>query len=146
MLAMVTAPDGKPTTIHRTYLTEDGRKAPVEKPKKLYSAPGKGSAVRLAAPARTMGIAEGIETAISASILFKLPVWAAICANGLEHFEPSADVEYLIAFADHDLNHVGQAAAHALAARLCQRIAVDVRIPEKPGTDWNDALLERRSP
>ncbi len=29
MLAMVTGPDGAPATIHRTYLTEGGRKAPV---------------------------------------------------------------------------------------------------------------------
>jgi putative DNA primase/helicase len=143
MLAIVTGTDGKPTTIHRTYLTDDGRKAPVEKPRKLYSSPGKGSAIRLAAPTSTLGIAEGIETALSASILFKVPVWSAICANGLVNFEPPATVNHLLVLADNDLHHVSQAAAHALAARLFARIRIDVRIPEKPGTDWNDVLAER---
>ena len=41
-------PDGKPATIHRTYLTSDGHKAAVPEPRKLYSAVPKGSAVRLA--------------------------------------------------------------------------------------------------
>jgi putative DNA primase/helicase len=145
MLAMVTAPGGKPTTIHRTYLSTDGRKAPVDKPKKLYSSPGKGSAIRLATPARVLGIAEGIETAISASILFKVPVWAVLCASGIEKFEPPDVVEHLIIFADNDVNHVSQTAAYALASRLSGRIGVDVHIPKKPGTDWNDVLVEQGS-
>jgi putative DNA primase/helicase len=143
MLAIVTGADGTPATIHRTYLTDDGRKAPVEKPRKLYSSPGKGSAIRLAAPAKTLGIAEGIETALSAAILFELPVWSAICANGIANFEPPAVVKHLLVLADNDLHYVSQAAAHALAARLSARIRVEVRIPEKPGADWNDVLAER---
>ena len=35
MVALVTAADGMPVTVHRTYLTADGRKAPVTEPKKL---------------------------------------------------------------------------------------------------------------
>lgn len=37
MLALVTDDDGRIVTLHRTYLTPDGAKAPVECPKKLYA-------------------------------------------------------------------------------------------------------------
>jgi putative DNA primase/helicase len=64
MLTVVSGPDGKPATIHETYLTDTGTNAPVE-PVRMFC-PGSvppGSAVRLAAPSPTLGIAEGIETA-----------------------------------------------------------------------------------
>ncbi len=144
MLALVTGPGGKPATVHRTYLSSDGRKAPVEKPRKLYSQAPKGSAVRLAVPAAaTLGIAEGIETALSAGKLFGIPTWSVICAHGIETFEPPAGIARLLIFADHDRNHVGQKAAHTLAARLAGRLTVEVKIPEEPDTDWNDALRGR---
>lgn len=37
IIAMVSGTQGNPVTIHRTYLTQDGKKAPVESPKKLMS-------------------------------------------------------------------------------------------------------------
>jgi putative DNA primase/helicase len=145
MLAKVTDPAGKPVTIHKTYLTANGSKAPVEKPRKLAAVPfPKGGAVRLAAPSEgRLGVAEGIETALAASALFKVPTWAAISATFLENFEPPADVSKLIIFGDNDANHVGQTAAHTLASRVAARATVEVHIPERPGTDWNDVLLEQ---
>jgi putative DNA primase/helicase len=143
MLALVTGPDGAPVTIHRTYLTLEGRKAPVEKPRKLFSAVMKGSAVRLTMPGSMLGVAEGIENALAAARLFQVPTWAATCANMLENFEPPPDVERLMVFGDNDLHHVGQRAAHAVAVRLAGRIHVEVNIPLEPGTDWNDVLLSR---
>jgi putative DNA primase/helicase len=140
MLAMVTAPDGRPCTIHRTYLTADGHKAPVGKPRKLYSSVARGSAVRLTTVAPTLGVAEGIETALAATKLFGIPTWAAICAAMLETFEVPTGVTTLVVFGDNDLNGVGQRAAHALAARLSGQFKVDVRIPDRAG-DWNDVLL-----
>jgi putative DNA primase/helicase len=141
MLAMVSDPDGAPVTIHRTYLTHNGEKAAVDKPRKLFSSVTKGSAIRLAMPGRVLGVAEGIENGLAAARLFQVPTWAAICANMLENFEPPPDVERLMVFGDNDLNHVGQRAAHALAARLTRRVDVEVKIPPEPGTDWNDVLL-----
>ena len=79
MIAMVTGPDGTPSTLHRTYLTDDGRKAAVREPRLLM--PGiiaKGAAIRLAPAGDALGIAEGIETALSASALFGVPCWAAV--------------------------------------------------------------------
>lgn len=144
MLALVSDPDGSPCTIHRTYLTWYGDKAAVDKPRKLYSGVTKGSAVRLAPIGPVLGIAEGIETALAASRLFGIPTWAALCANMLEKFKPPPEVKRLIIFGDNDTNQVGQRAAHALAARLAERIRypieTEIQIPPDPGTDWNDVL------
>jgi putative DNA primase/helicase len=140
MLAMVTSPDGKPSTIHRTFLTQSGTKAPIEAPRRLM--PGsitKGVAVRLTAPAETLGIAEGIETALSATALTGIPCWAALNAAMLKGWQPPDLVTHVIIFADHDENFTGQAAAYALAHRL-QNIdrRVTIRIPQPVGQDWND--------
>jgi putative DNA primase/helicase len=141
MIACVTGIDGKPITIHRTFLAPDGSgKAPVDKPRMVCSATGKGATVRLAPPAPTMGIAEGIETALSAARLFDVPTWAALCATGIETFEPPLEAKHLFIFGDNDANHIGQRAVHALAARLAGRLEVEVRIPPEPGSDWNDVL------
>ena len=102
-----------------------------------------GGAVRLAMPGPVLGIAEGIETALAAMKMFTIPTWAALNAGGVEKFEPPVETERLIIFGDNDQNGVGQRGAYALAARLSGRIQVEVKIPEKSGTDWNDALLGR---
>ena len=89
MIAMVTGPDGAPSTLHRTYLTADGRKASVDAPRRMM--PGtiaKGAAIRLATPRDALGIAEGIETALSASALFGVPCWAAVNAGILAEWQP----------------------------------------------------------
>ena len=60
MVALVTDADGAPVTVHRTYLTPDGRKAPVPAPKKLMGYPGHrlvGGAIRLFAPGPVLGVA-----------------------------------------------------------------------------------------
>ncbi len=142
MLALVTSCDGCATTLHRTYLTKSGSKAPVDQARKLFSSPLAGSAVRLAPAAATLGIAEGIESALAASIVFGIPTWSAISAWGLKTFEPPRDVTSLVICADHDANGTGQQAACALASRVAGRIKVDIRIPDRPGADWNDMLRE----
>lgn len=146
MLAKVSDPAGKSVMIHRTFLTADGRKAPVDKPRMFCAGTvPRGSAVRLSPPASTMGIAEGIETAFAASRLFSMPVWAALCDRGVETFEPPPGTERLVVFGDHDANGAGQRAAYALAARLSTKLKVDVSIPNQADTDWNDVLLERET-
>lgn len=145
MLGVVTMPDGKPSTMHRTWLDGNGGKAPVDQPKKVFSGTIKGGAIRLAPIAECLGIAEGIETALAASVLFSMPVWAAISANGVQQWEPPAGVSSVVVFADNDENFVGQNAAFALAQSLARKgIKVDVRVPARAGTDWADVLVEER--
>jgi putative DNA primase/helicase len=140
MIAMVTAPNGQPSILHRTYLTDDGNKAPVTEPR-LWM-PGtiaKGSAVRLTPAAKVLGIAEGVETALSASALFGVPCWAAGNAANLTAWQPPDETKRIVIFGDNDPNYVGQAAAFALAKRLGSRDrAVEVQIPAEADTDWND--------
>jgi putative DNA primase/helicase len=145
MLAKVTDATGRPATIHRTYLTAAGTKAPVEKVRMFCA--GKvppGSAVRLGLPQPVMGVAEGIETALAAAKLFGMPAWAALSDVGVEKFEPPPGTERLTIFGDNDAAGAGQRAAFALAARLAPRMRVEVRVPDETGTDWNDVLLGSR--
>ncbi len=140
MIAMVVGPDGAPATIHRTYLTQDGRKANVEAPRRMM--PGAipdGAAVRLFEAGASLGIAEGIETALAAAALFGVPTWAAINSTMLAKWSPPASVEEVIVFGDADAGFAGQAAAYTLARRLTPHVSsVRVEIPTIIGTDWCD--------
>lgn len=147
LVAMVRDVNGEPTTLHRTFLApQGGGKAPVECPRKLM--PGtvpKGSAVRLAPPTTDLGIAEGIETALAASEMFGLPVWAAISAPMLSGWSPPEGVQHVKVFGDHDANGAGQRAAYELAARLIgEGVIVTVDIPKEPGRDWLDEWVDRQ--
>jgi putative DNA primase/helicase len=134
MLAKVTERGGPAVTLHQTWI--DGDKATFRK-----FMPGKLPAtvqVELAPYWSVLGIAEGIETALSASVLFNIPVWAAISAPLLKKWRPPMGVQKVIIFGDNDENFTGQEAAYALARSLSGDVEVEVKIPSIPGWDWND--------
>ena len=145
MLGLVTGPDGKAMSMHRTYL-QGGRKAHVEAPKKLMAGlPISGAAIRLTLVSEVLGIAEGIETALAAAELFEVPVWSCISAQGVESFDPPAGVRGVLIFADNDVNYAGQKAAFSVAHRLVLKgFKVEVCIPPTVG-DWLDVLHARKS-
>jgi putative DNA primase/helicase len=127
--------------LHLTFLTPDGRKADIAPAKRMMK--GKlpdGCAIRLGPERAVMGVAEGIETAISASIMFDMPVWA--CVNGmlLSKWIPPAIAEHVTIFGDNDANFTGQSKAYHLANRLEVqfRRKVTVSLPPMTGDDWND--------
>ena len=143
MAAKVSDADGRGVSVHKTYITPDGQPASVE-PRKMLTAGSipPGSAVRLTEPARHMGIAEGIETAMSAHVLFGVPTWSGINATMLKSFQPPKICDFLTIFADNDLNFTGHSAAYDLARRLKmtnQNLKVEVLVPSRIG-DWNDVL------
>jgi putative DNA primase/helicase len=144
MLAQVIAGDGSPVTIHRTYLTADGKKADVTKPRKLMPRVQRveNAAIRLSKPlAGWLGVAEGIETALCASLRFQVATWACISAFVLESFKPPTGIKLVSIFGDNDMNYTGQASAYRLARRLAsQAIECKVIIPERSGTDFADPL------
>lgn len=146
MLATVTDAAGRAVSLHRTYL-QDAQKAPVPEPRKLMEGlPLAGAAIRLTPVSRTLGVAEGLETAIAAAQLFEVPTWSCISTSGIESFEPPQGVEHVIVFADHDANFAGQAAAYRAAHRLALKgIEVEVIIPPTAG-DWLDELNRQRPP
>ena len=144
MLAILRYADGSGSSVHRTYLTQDGRKADVDPVRKMLPGlPLAGSCVRLGPVMERLGIAEGIETAISAGKLFGLPVWAATCANQLKAWEPPQGVREVVVFGDNDASMTGQEAAYTLGKRLrLEGFGVDVKIPPRVGTDWADQIQD----
>jgi putative DNA primase/helicase len=150
MLALVGVWGAKPVSLHRTFLKPDGTgKAEMDAPRKMM--PGElpeGCCVQLSdwTGSGALGIAEGIETAMAASALFEMPVWAALNAALLAKWTPPPGCDDVAIFADNDPLFGGQAAAFALAHRIAvKRVAVTVHMPPVVGQDWNDVLISRRA-
>lgn len=149
MVAMVVDKAGKPVTMHRTFLKPDGSdKAEMAAPRKLM--PGElpeGSCVRLTdyVDGQPLGIAEGIETAMAASLIYRIPVWSTINSAMMKKWCPPDGCEAVSIFGDNDPKFAGQAAAYHLAHRLAvSGISVTVHIPDFDGcSDWNDVLMRR---
>lgn len=146
MVGVVTDPQGRMISLHRTYLTHDGRKANVGVVKKLTAASERivGCSVCLGQPSVikgevTLAVAEGIETALACYAASAMPTVSAISALGMARYQWSDHLQRLIVFADNDANQVGQNAASALAKRARSHgVAVKVLIPPEVGTDWAD--------
>ena len=145
MLSRVTDNAGRMVNIHRTYLKE-GKKAPVEKPKKLMKGPFKGAFVRFGEVGTTLGLAEGIETALACSEIFSLPVWATLGVTNLANaVDIPKGVTTVRIYADNDAKFAGQAGAFTLAHKLALK-GLDVKVLVAPctGTDWLDFLVSSR--
>jgi len=145
MVARVDDPNGQCVTLHRTYLTRDGRKANVPTVKKLMPSvvPGatRGGAIRLYPASETLAITEGIETALAVRLATRLPVWSTICAGGMARLSVPPEVRLVVICADHDA--AGLDAARALARRLLgEQRRVKILTPDTPGADWVDDLQE----
>jgi putative DNA primase/helicase len=106
MVASVRTADDKAVSLHRTFLRPNGAgKAEIRAPRKFMPGPlPKGICVRLGAfeAGGVLGIAEGIETALSASALFGMPVWAALDAGKLEGWCPPQGCGQVMIFGDND--------------------------------------------
>lgn len=139
MVARMRSADGKRGTgLHRTYLTEDGQKAQVDPVRMSF---GELGTIRLGGAESRLGIAEGIETAICASKRFGLPVWSAVCANGMETWTPPDEVHEVVICGDNDQSFTGQAAAFSLAKKLnSMGLHTEVQIPSQVDSDWADNL------
>jgi putative DNA primase/helicase len=149
MITMILAPDGTCQDIHRTYLTADGQKAPVEEPKKTLATINiKGGAIRLMKPTgNVLAVAEGIETSYAVMMFKGLPCWALSNTSGMKNFEIPQGIEYLHIFADNDKpNEKGVRAGFDTAQKLKAKaegkgIKVTVHAPTKVGTDMLDLLV-----
>ena len=142
-LATFSGVDGKAATIQVTYLSKLAIKAEIKTPKRTMTPkyPMAGGAVRLFEVGKTLGIAEGIETAICGhEMLNGIPVWATLSSSLMKTFEPPIEVENLIILGDNDLSFTGQQAAYNLANRVYNKVKVEVLIPDEVG-DWLDMLL-----
>lgn len=148
MVAALTDKWGVVQSLHATYLRQDSSgKADVTAHKKILGKRSDsiaGCAIRLSDPASTIGIAEGIETALSVTKIYGIPCWAAYCCSSMESFLPPEGVENVVIYPDADKNFVGQHAATSLAVKLARQ-GYGVRIaPFLPiGEDFNDVIMGR---
>jgi len=139
MIAAFSDETGHVRAIQRTYLTEQGHKAQLMPGKMSLGAIGN-SAIRLFETGTKMGIAEGVESALSAQRLFGVPVWAA-GGSRMDRVQIPTKITELIVFADHD-------AAGALAANRAYRslsrpgLKIEIVRPVSEGADWNEVLLQ----
>jgi hypothetical protein len=89
-----------------------------------------------------LGLAEGIESALSAMQLFGIPCWATL---GNERFGLVAipdSVRELYLFIDNDAGGT-LAEERALKAYTAPDRVIHSRAPSSPGFDWNDELMSR---
>lgn len=148
-------PENQVVTLHRTYLTVSGNKAPLDEVKKMMPIPEgaciTGSAVRLGNPVNgVLGVAEGLETSLSAFRATGIPCWSLINAALLEAWVPPKDlnISTVIIWADKDRSETGLNAANVLKSRLeAMGYLVFIILPPLPipkeskGVDWNDVVL-----
>jgi putative DNA primase/helicase len=128
------------TGVHRTFLTDDGRKI-----SNAVLGRARGSAIKLdLLEGEGLGIAEGIETAIAARFLYR-PMWSVISAGGMRHFPVLPAIEHLEIFADNDLNGVGEAAARECLERWeNQGAEVAIVMPPRKGADIADFIADKK--
>jgi DNA primase len=143
MVAAVTNLEGEVIAIQRTFLATDGSgKAAIPAPKRSLGSLAEG-AVQLKAAEPTLGLAEGIETGLSAQELFLVPVWSALGSN-FTRIILSDLVQRVAIFADR--GEAGEAAAERARHHFRQlgRL-VAVKPPPDEFKDWNDYLKARRN-
>jgi hypothetical protein len=139
LVAGIAGVDRHVIAVQRTFLKADGSgKAQVSEPKMTLGGMGRG-AVRLAPAGDVLGIAEGIETALSAMQIFGMPLWASLGDKRLRNLELPPEVRRVIIFGD-----VGAETEVYKARDEYRRQGRDaeVRFPSVP-KDYNDLLTGR---
>lgn len=153
MIAAVRTADGELVTLHKTFLSEEGRKAAIEVPKRISVLPEgrslNGCAIHVGRAGKVLGLAEGIETALSVTTATGITCWPCISANCLKTVVIPKGVETVLIFADKDRSRTGEVAAEALCERLrSEGFKTRIYCPSQPipsqqkGVDWNDVLRE----
>lgn len=133
--------DAEILAVHRTFLNaRDGRLAGFDRPKRALGNLAT-SAVRLAMPrGGRLGLAEGIESALSAQQLYGIPCWATLgnVRFGLVTIPESVRELHLFIDADRG-GALAEERARDSYAREGRRILT--RRPATDGQDWNDVLV-----
>lgn len=142
LLAALTEASGEVQGVQATLLSTYGAaKAPLATPRRVIGRLN-GGAVRLAPAGDALIIAEGVETAVSASAALGLPAWAALSADNLARFDPPKQISRLIIAFDQD--GAGRGAADKLKHRFTDSMQVSMAPPPDAFNDWNDWARARR--
>lgn len=127
--------------IQRTYLRPDGQGKAAVKPNKLGLGPMRDGAVRFSFGQKSpiLGIAEGVETALSAMQTYYVPIWASLGAGRMHSVKLPDWVEHLVIYGDNGA--AGWAAAERAAEHFEQEgRRVSVTLPAAEYPDFNDQL------
>ncbi|EBW6823755.1 DNA primase [Salmonella enterica subsp. enterica serovar Senftenberg] len=148
--SLVTDCNSNACYLHRTLL-DGSRKADVSVTKKQMSLQennvlefASSVAIRLFPVSSTLGIGEGIETALSCKQLYGVNTWSVINANFMGKFIAPTGVKHLIIFTDMDQHSAtGHAAACACAHKnlLAKNDVQKVSVRWCDSGDFNDLLL-----
>lgn len=151
MLARAKSSSGEPITLHRTYLTSDGYKAPFANVKKQMK--GKrtlmGDAIRLNnVQSPRLAVCEGIETglAIMAASNNKIAVWVFLNAGNLAKADiPAGMFDEVIIYADRDPidQKTGWRPGEHYAQQLLKKLVESkrkarIKVPQEEGVDFCD--------
>jgi putative DNA primase/helicase len=149
MVALAQRADRTEITVHQTFLTPDGRKAPLGDKVRLFPAgvapEGGGIWFGEADTAREFIVAEGLESLLSALRIFGVSAGcAALSAGGIRRLILPPQARRVRIFADHDQEGQGLAAAREAWRRWRgEGREVSVSIAEQVGWDANDVLMNR---
>ena len=157
MLAIYRDKDGVPLTLHRTFLKPDGSgKADVSRPKMILAPPRdmRGGYIMLDKPIATeagkyIGIAEGIETALSVREATGCPMWVGYSDRLMEMVNIPLDVKMVFPWIDLEPSGAGERAGNVLTERLAKQSCESFpQLPPSMGrskVDWNDVYVEMGS-
>lgn len=165
LLAPIRNNSGETIAIHRIFLSKEGTKLNVS------DINGKSSPARLQTPSvhsddkglvvmtgkqalnqarrfGVIGIAEGIETALSVQKGADIPVWSCLNATNLHSFRPPAGIHSVLIFVDDDKSKTGILAAKRARNELemagfnVELLLPDmVRSDDRKSVDWADQLM-----
>jgi putative DNA primase/helicase len=143
MLARVDDIDGNFLAVHRTWLLSDGSGKAELEDQKMSLASTRGGAIRLAAAAPVLAIAEGIENALSVIVAAGIPTWSAVAKGGFACLQLPAEVCEVLIIADHDQNGGGELAARRAGERwAAEGRRVRLWLSPQVGEDANNVLLK----
>jgi len=142
MLAAIVDTEGRLCALHRTYLAFDGLAKAQALPQKMTLGAVGGLACHLAAPTGEIAVTEGIETGLSVQLATGIPTWAALSAGGMRHLilPPLPQASLVTIAADADTIGIESAKLAALRWKSEGR-HVQILVPSRPGTDFNDLLI-----
>ena len=115
MVAAVCNLERKITGIQRTYLTLDGRKAPLRRPRMALGTLT-GGAVRLAPTTDRVWLTEGVEDGLALVQMMDEPAWAVLGTGNFKTIELPENIKQVILAPDGD--DAGQAVIRETAIRL----------------------------
>ncbi|PJG47248.1 hypothetical protein CAF53_02585 [Sphingobium sp. LB126] len=128
------------TGIQRLFIEPDGASLAMDLEKSKWGlARPLGGAVQLAPAGPVLGLAEGVETAMSATFLLGIPVWAALGSERLHQIIIPSVVRHLILLPDND--RAGRIAVpRSRAAYADSTFDLGLEWPWGCLNDWNNVL------